>query len=98
MNLPTWIVWVGGYAPSCLALNGTSPQKLGGHGACPTPKGPGSLGGVCMARWQDSIHFVVMGVSPIVDDQIWQVWKKPNHLVPYSGLFGFDSFRAKPRS
>jgi hypothetical protein len=35
-----------------------------------------------MARWQDSIHFVVMGVSPIVDDQIWQVWKNQTIWFP----------------
>jgi hypothetical protein len=64
-NLPTGSMRVYGYAPSCPALNGSAPQKPCGRGSYPVPKDPGSQGGVCMAKWQDSVHFTIMGVSPI---------------------------------
>jgi hypothetical protein len=62
-NLSVQSVWVGGYAPSCPALNGASPQKPSHHSACPVPKGPqvmrrgpyGQVVGFC--------SFMAMGVS-----------------------------------
>jgi hypothetical protein len=55
-NLPPGSVWVGGYAPSYLALNGEAPHKPGGHGPWPVPKDPqvtrrgsyGHVAGLCL--------------------------------------------------
>jgi hypothetical protein len=62
-NLPSSSMWVRSFLPSCPALKGVASQKLGDRGACAAPRGPSAMRwGPCgMTRWQDFVHFILMG-------------------------------------